>query len=184
MEVAPVTDERWDDLVALFTRPGPRGGKPVTNGCWCMFWRREPAAFRRGWGGGNRAAMRRLVREGREPGLLAYADGEPVGWISIAPREEFVRLERSRVLKRVAERPVWSVVCFYLHRDWRRRGVGSALLRGALEYAREKGAEVVEAYGSKPTDEDPFTGLESIFLDAGFEVVRRGGRRSILRLAL
>jgi GNAT superfamily N-acetyltransferase len=187
IDVLPATPERWSDLVDLFERRGPRGGRPVTDACWCMYWRLDKVAFGRGWGRGeqrgvdNRAALRSLVDEGRVPGVLAYLDGQAVGWCSIAPREEFVRLEASRPLARLDDQPVWSVVCFYIDRQFQRQGVGLALLQGAVEHARAHGATIVEGYPSKPGDDDPFTGLEGMFAAAGFAQVRPGQRRSLWR---
>ena len=188
IEVLPATAERWPDLVDLFQRPGPRGGQPVTTACWCMAWRRPADTFRAGWGGrgesrgaGNRAEFQALVDGGAVPGVLAYDDGQAIGWCSIAPREEFIRLETSKALPRIDDRPVWSVVCFYV--DWRRKGqgLGQRLLAGAVDYASSRGAELVEGYASKPGDKDPFTGFESMFERAGFVKVRDGGRRSTWR---
>ena len=82
-----MTSDRWADLADLFERKGPRGGTPMTAGCWCMWWRK-----RTGDPGKNKRNMRGIVRADREPGLLAYEDGEPVGWVSIAPRDEFGQL--------------------------------------------------------------------------------------------
>jgi GNAT superfamily N-acetyltransferase len=165
IEVRTVTRERWADLQALFTRSiGPRGGKPVTQGCWCMFWRADKATFERGWGRGkqrgegNRAALHRLVDEEREPGLLAYVDGRPAGWCSIAPRLEFVRLETSRSLAPVDDQPVWSVACFYIDPEVQRHGIGGALLHAAVTHAQARGATIVEGYPSKPGDDDPSPG--------------------------
>src|ERR1041384_986969 len=96
----PLTPERWDDFKTLF---GPKG---ACAGCWCMLWRLKRSDFDRGKGAGNRAAMRKLVKAGAEPGILAYRDGEPIGWCAVAPREDYSALERSRVLKKVDEQPV------------------------------------------------------------------------------
>jgi len=92
MEIKPVTPDRWSDFAALFERKGPRGGTPMTANCWCMWWRK-----RTGDGVKNKRNMRGIVSAGREPGLLAYQDGVPVGWVSIAPREEYGQLVGSRV---------------------------------------------------------------------------------------
>ena len=108
-------------------------------------------------GAGNKAALHAIVDGGRIPGLLAYEDGTPVGWCSVAPREEFVALESSRTLARIDDRPVWSVVCFYIDREFQRHGVGTALLEAAVDHARANGATIVEGYPSKPGDRDPFT---------------------------
>ena len=190
IEIQPVTADRWDDLVALFERRGPRGGAPVTSGCWCMAWRLPRAEFERNWGrgalrgAGNRAALATVVSEGRVPGLLAYVDGVPVGWVSVAPREAFPRLDHSRDTTPIDDVPVWSIVCFYIAHGHRKGGVGRALLEAAVAYAGEQGAEIVEGYPVQPGDRDPFTGFESMFLAAGFAVARRGGRRTIVRRQL
>jgi len=188
IDVQPVTSERWADLEVLFERiRGPRGGKPVTAACWCMAWRLPSDAFKAGWGSGrtrgagNKAALHAIVDGGRIPGLLAYEDGTPVGWCSVAPREEFVALESSRTLARIDDRPVWSVVCFYIDREFQRHGVGTALLEAAVDHARANGATIVEGYPSKPGDRDPFTGFEAMFAHAGFEQVKAASRRSIWR---
>jgi GNAT superfamily N-acetyltransferase len=181
VEIHPVTPERWNDLVLLFERRGPHGGRPVTLGCWCMYWRRSAKDFDASWGKDNRAALEAIVTSGAEPGLLAYADGEPVGWCSLGPREGFVRLERSRTLRRPDEAPVWSIVCFYVQTDLRRQGVATALLETAVAHAAAHGAEQVEAYGCKPNDTDPFSGHSAMFEAVGFEPVADRGRRTIVR---
>jgi GNAT superfamily N-acetyltransferase len=181
VEVHPLTPERWSDLVLLFERRGPHGGRPVTLGCWCMYWRLPAKVFDSSWGNDNRAALEALVASGTEPGLLAYADGEPVGWCSLGPRDGFVRLERSRVLRRPDEAPVWSIVCFYVQSERRRQGVATALLEAAVAHAASHGAELVEAYGCKANDTDPFTGHEAMFKAVRFERVEDRGRRAIMR---
>lgn len=151
-----------------------------------MAWRREAKAFTAGKGTGNRAAFRRIVKRGDEPGVLAYADGEPVGWCAVAPRTAYPRLGRSRVLAPVDDAPVWSVSCLFVARPWRRRGVSRGLLEAAAVHARERGAEVVEGYPIDPAKDQPdafvWTGLASAFEAAGFrEVARRSPTRPILR---
>ena len=91
IEVHPVTPDRWEDMVELFEQRGPRGGYRNTPayGCWCMWWRDRALEH----GEGKKRGMEELVRKGRRPGLLAYEDGSPVGWISIAAREEYAQLK-------------------------------------------------------------------------------------------
>lgn len=126
--------------------------------------------------------MRALVRKGPPPGLLAYADDEAVGWCALAPREDYERLSRSRVLAAVDEAPVWSVTCFFVRRDWRRRGVTVALLDGALRWVAGQGGSIVEGYPHDTEGDQPpvfvFHGLLSAFRRAGFREVARRGRRS------
>ena len=179
--IHPVTPERWDDLVALFGERGAYGG------CWCTWWRQTQAEFNRNAGAANRALLQSIVESGRVPGLLAYRDGRPVGWCSLAPREEFGRLQRSPVLGPVDDRPVWSIVCFYIDRAHRGQGVAAALLRAAVRYAAEHGAQIVEGYpvdprGSQPNNAAVYTGVVTMFEQAGFEeVARRSEKRPIMR---
>ncbi len=175
--------ESWADLERLF------GARGACGGCWCMWWRLARADFERGKGEANRRALRRLVAAGEEPGVIAYAGGEPVGWVALAPRERLRRLERSRVLAPVDERPVWSVVCFFVAKGHRDRGVSLRLLEAAVAHARRRGGRIVEGYPSEPRDRLPaafaYTGLASVFRQAGFtEVARRSTTRPIMRLEI
>lgn len=185
-----LTKERWQDFETLF---GPRG---ACGGCWCMWYRLTNAQRAAQKGEGNRLAMHAIVASGEVPGLLAYAftasDGEkkPVGWCSIEPRQAFPALERSRVMKRVDEKPVWSVVCFFVARPYRRQGLTVALLKAAVEYARQQGAKIVEGYPEEvDSDNSPdafvFNGLAPAFRKAGFEeVLRRSPHRPIMRYTI
>lgn len=167
-----MTPERWGDLVRLFGERGAYGG------CWCMWWRVSSSEFRAETGAGNREAMRSTVESGRVPGLLAYLDGEPAGWISVGPRADFPRLERSPLTRELEGGEPWSVVCFYVDRRHRLRGVAAALLDAAVRYALEHGAEAVEGYPYDPEaastrPPEAWTGVPSLFLQAGFREVAR-----------
>jgi GNAT superfamily N-acetyltransferase len=178
----PLTPDRFSDFETLF---GERG---ACGGCWCMWWRLPRPEFRNGKGAGNRRAMKRLVDSGTSPGILAYRDGAPIGWCCVGPRDDFPPLARSRVLARVDDRPVWSVVCFFVARPWRRRGVTVRLLEAAVEHARRHGARVVEGYPIVPRKGEmpaafAFMGLPSAFERAGFrEILRRSEIRPIVRI--
>jgi GNAT superfamily N-acetyltransferase len=180
----PATPERWGDLEELF---GERG---ACGGCWCMFWRLPRKQFDAGKGAGNKRALKRLVSTGREPGLIAYLKREPIGWCALAPRQDYVALERSRILKPVDDQPVWSVSCLFIKKGYRRRGLSTLLLRAALEFAAKHGARIVEGYPVEPSMEkmpDPFLwhGIPSAFLRAGFrEVERRSRTRPIMRFEI
>jgi GNAT superfamily N-acetyltransferase len=184
LDFRPLTPERWADVVKLF---GPRG---ACAGCWCMVWRRSKAEWERGKGPGNRAAFQRLVRKGPPPGVLGYAAGEPVAWCAVAPREAYVQLERSRVLKPIDAEPVWSVSCLFVARGWRRRGLSVAMLRAAAAFAAGEGARIVEGYPVEPysgkmPDAFAWTGTTAAFLAAGYREVARGSpKRPIMRLAV
>ncbi|MBN1825446.1 MAG: GNAT family N-acetyltransferase [Candidatus Eisenbacteria bacterium] len=152
-----------------------------------MWWRLSAKEFEEKKGEGNRRAMKRIVDAGRVPGLLAYRDGEPVGWVSVAPREEFPRLSRSKILAPVDARPVWSVVCLFVAKEHRGRGIAVALLKGAVDYAREKGGRIVEGYAIEPKegrmpDAFAYHGPAAAYRAAGFrEVARRSPTRPIMR---
>ena len=152
-----------------------------------MWWRLKHSQFEKQKGEENKRALKRIVDSGEVPGLLAYADGHPVGWCSVAPREAFPRLGRSRILKRVDDRPVWSAVCFFVDKQFRRKGVAVRLLEAAVEHAKKHGAMVVGGYPVEPRkastpDAFAFTGLASAFRKAGFvEVLRRSDTRPIMR---
>ena len=183
-DTQPLTPERWPDFETVM---GPRGG---CGGCWCMLWRRRKADYDKRIGDGNREDIRAIVEGGEEPGLLAYQNDRPVGWISLAPRERFVRLETSRVLKPVDDQPVWSVSCFLVAKDCRNRGVAEALLRAACVFASQRGASILEGYPIEPSKRPypaayAWTGFASVFRRAGFEeVARRSDTRPIMRKRL
>ncbi len=180
----PLTPERWADLERLF---GPRG---ACAGCWCMWFRRTRAEFKKGKGAANRRALKRLVDAGAPTGLLAYVGGEPAGWCAVAPREDFTRLERSRVLKPVDERPAWAVPCFFVAARFRRLGVSAALLEAAAKHAARSGATLLEGYPVEPRqrrmpDVFAYHGVASAFRAAGFnEVARRSATRPLMRREL
>jgi len=177
----PVTMDEWQNLQKLF---GPNG---ADGGCWCMWWRIKRSEFDRNRGEANRRALEGIIRSGEVPGLLAYLEDEPIGWCSVAPREAFPVLDRSPVLKRVDDQPVWSIVCFYIARQYRGCGLEGLLIEAAVGYARSQGARIVEAYPvvSGTGRFDPgsaFTGTIGTFRRLGFEeVARRSKRRAIVR---
>ncbi len=184
LTIHPLTAERWPDLVELF---GPNG---ACGGCWCMWWRLKRSQFVRQKGPGNKRALKRLVDSGDAPGLIAYVGKQPVAWCSVGPRESYPVLDRSRVLKRIDERPVWSVVCFFVAKAFRRQGVTARLLKAAAEYARKHGATLLEGYPVDPKrgampDVFAYTGFPSAFRRVGFrEAARRSATRPIMRLRL
>lgn len=179
----PLTRDRWSDLEKLFGKNGACGG------CWCMYWRLKRSQFLAQKGEGNRKALKEIVDSNQIPGILAYSGKEPVGWCSVAPREVFQTLERSRILKRVDDEPVWSVVCFFVAKPFRGKGVTVELLKAVLDHVRNKGDKIVEGYpnelGTKLPDAFVYTGLASAFCKAGFsEIARRSKSRPIMRCTL
>jgi GNAT superfamily N-acetyltransferase len=177
----PLTEARWPDFEKLF---GPRG---ACGGCWCMWWRLKRADYERQKGDGNKRAIKALVKAREVPGLLAYDGGRAVAWCALAPREQYPVLERSRILKPVDEKPVWSITCFFVEKNYRKKGVTVELLRAAITYVKQQGGKIVEGYPVEPKkgrmpEVFAFTGLASAFKKAGFvECLRRSATRPIMR---
>jgi GNAT superfamily N-acetyltransferase len=151
-------------------------------------WRRlKRSDFAERTGQKNKRAMKRIIDSDHAPGLLAYTDGNPVGWCSVAPRETYPALERSRALKRIDDEPVWSVVCFFVAKPFRSKGLMSSLLEAAVRYDKEHGAKIIEGYPVEPkmrrmSGSEGFTGLIPVFTRAGFvQALRRSPNRSIMR---
>jgi GNAT superfamily N-acetyltransferase len=179
-----LTPERWADFEALF------GAKGACGGCWCMLWRLKRAVFDRQKGNGNKKAMKSLVEAGEAPGILAYADGKPVGWCAVAPRDRYPALERSRLLQPVDETPVWSVSCFFIAKEYRNRGVSVQLLKAVIAHVKKHGGTMVEGYPVEPKKNPmpvvfAWTGTAAAFRKAGFvEAARRSPTRPIMRRAI
>lgn len=183
LDFHPLTPDRWPDLERLF---GERG---ACGGCWCMWWRLTGPEYAAQRGHANKQSFQALVESDAEPGILAYAEGEPVGWCAVAPRDAYKRLreERIRIFKKVDEWPVWSITCFFVARPFRRKGITVELLTAAVAFARERGATIVEGYPVEPKesripDASAYTGTATAFRQAGFvEVLRRSETRPIMR---
>jgi GNAT superfamily N-acetyltransferase len=184
LTVVPLTPDRLDDLATVFDQPGD------PKWCWCASFRiqanvksRPPAA--------NRAVLAEAATSGRPPGLIGYRDGRAVGWVSLGPREDFVKLARSKVFAPVDDRPVWSIVCFVVARSERGQGLAGELLAAAIRYARAEGATTLEAYpadtgGHRIHIADAYKGTLSMFERAGFTVVarRRWSANTVERLTV
>jgi GNAT superfamily N-acetyltransferase len=178
IDIKPLTPDRWSQFETVM---GPSG----CGGCWCMYWRISRADFARA-GAKNKARYRRIVERGPPPGLVAFVDGEPAGWVQVSPRADLPTLDRSRLLKRIDDAPVWSISCFFVRNRFRGRGLSKALVDAAAEYAKKNGAKIVEAY-PWATDEKKapitiFTGIFSTFARAGFKTIdARAPHRPIMR---
>ena len=178
----PLTPERWDDFETLF---GPNG---ACAGCWCAWYLMTNREFNESKKEGHKELMRTLVQSGVEPGIIAYADGVPAGWIALAPRENYKRLATSKLLGAVDDQPVWVVSCFYIYRDYRHMGLMEKLLIAAEEYARGKGIKVLEAFPvdvkEKVSPLSMYTGKSEIFYRQGYQLVAQREWRPILRKTL
>ncbi len=185
IDVQPLTPDRWADFEALF---GPHG---AFGGCWCMWFRQPNKEWEASSGSQRKSAMQGIVASGAVPGLIAYDGSRPVGWISLGPRPDFMRLQKSRVARPIDQQPVWSVVCFYVEKTHRRAGVTVALLQAGIDFARQQGAKILEGYPVDPDPEDDkpdewvYHGLASAFRKAGFvEAARHLKNRPIMRYYL
>jgi GNAT superfamily N-acetyltransferase len=172
LDIRPLTAARLPDLDALFDE----GGDPKT--CRCAFWRVAGSGWQDWTKAKNQAVLASLVGRDPAPGLVAYRDGRAVGWVSMGPRENYARLERSKVLARIDGKPVWSIVCFVVSRPLRGQGIARALLDAAIDYARDHGATLLEAYPVDPSRgrvpaASAFMGPLAMFEAAGFDLVER-----------
>ena len=174
IEISPLTPELIDSLGIVL-----RGSWGST--CWCMFPRLTEAQLRGLPGCGpkgprRREAMARLAGGDPAPGLLAFEGDQPVGWVAVAPRNEFTRITRSRATPPVDDEPVWVIPCITVPKSHRGRGIAVALIRAAVAYAAGHGAPAVEAYpradGIRTGDDNVYFGTEPLFSRAGFQVVR------------
>ncbi|HKZ93887.1 MAG TPA: GNAT family N-acetyltransferase [Candidatus Bathyarchaeia archaeon] len=177
----------WPAFERLF---GPNG---ACGGCWCMWWRIElDKQWRQLQGARNKKAMRNLVHSGKAFGILAFVEDEPVGWCSFGPRRDFPRLIRVKAYKRDDADDVWSVVCFFVHRRWRGKGLSRELLKAAVDALRKRGVKTVEAYpvtttkdGRRVSSTFAYTGPVGIFEELGFRTVQStNSLKPLMRLEL
>jgi GNAT superfamily N-acetyltransferase len=173
IDVKPLTPDRFGDLATLFEE----GGDP--KWCWCTYFRYRGRDWSNSTAAGNRAELKALAKRDLAPGLVAYRDDRAVGWVSLAPREDYERLSTSKILAPLDDVPVWSIVCFVVSRRSRRQGVAATLLDAAIEYARSSGATTLEAYpvevpkGGRILAANAYHGTLTMFERAGFTVVER-----------
>ena len=177
----PASAERLDDLAAVMAESA------ASKNCWCAYWYLGAAEYKAGWGALNRRPLTQKIEAGAEPGIVAYADGTPAAWVSVAPRTDFDRLNRSRNFAPLDDVPVWAVNCFVLAKAYRRQGLMAELARFAADFAFACGAPGVEAYpiepGEKTGSGDLYLGTPNAFLKAGYrEVARPLPRRPVMRL--
>jgi GNAT superfamily N-acetyltransferase len=166
----PLGKGNWEKFVELF------GSRGACGNCWCMYYRLKKEDFIKGKENeGNKKAMKKLVWAGEPTGFLAFFEGRAVAWCAFAPRRDFVKLENSRVHKRIDDEPVWSVPCFFVGKNFRNQGVSLLLLDALIKYAAKKKIKIVEAYPVMPTkgklpDTFAWVGLYRTFVKAGFEI--------------
>ena len=171
--VEPVTNKNWNKFVSLF------GEKGACGNCWCMYYRLSKTDFQEGkTDDGNKRAIQEIIWNEKPVGLIGLLDGQAIAWCAFAPREHFIKLEKSRVHKRIDNKDVWSIPCLFIDKYYRRSGVSVQLLIGAIKYAKVNGIKIIEAYPTIPTqtsipDSFGWIGIFKSFERAGFEIVDR-----------
>lgn len=176
----PLTQKLWRDFELLFGENGACGG------CWCMHWKLRGKAYSENKGEGNRQMQKSVVDAKIVPGLLAYSEGYPIGWVAVEPRSQYPRLAHSRVLAPIDDQEVWSITCLFVDKKHRRKGIAVTLLQAAVDHAQAHGAKIVEGYPIETKGDAPpvfiFTGTTSAFKQAGFvEAARHSPTRPIYR---
>jgi len=179
-----LTSSNWKEFEMLM---GEKGG---CGNCWCMYFRLPYKIFQENKPNGNKKMMKNLVNKGTPQGLIASMNSEPVGWIAMAPREDYIKIENSRVFKRIDEQPVWSITCFFVRKEYRHKGLSQQLIKGAVDFAKKKKIKILEAYPAIPYAEKvphPFlwVGVLSSFVKNGFTIVRQQSKsRAMVRIEL
>lgn len=167
----PLSKDNWPKFVQLF---GERG---ACGNCWCMYYRLKRQDYQEGkHNDGNKNAIKALVWDQQPTGILGFYDGQPIAWCAFAPREDYLKLENSRVHKRIDDQPVWSITCFFIDKNFRKLGVSVELLKGVIIYAAKEGIKIIEAYPTIPTkdklpDSFAWIGFYKSFERAGFKIV-------------
>ena len=184
LKLQPLTVNNWHLFEEVM---GEKGG---CGGCWCMYFRLFPKEFSNDKYEGHKGRMYDLVKAAKPTGLIATYNKEAVGWIAFAPREDYKRIENSRGFKRIDDKPVWSVTCFFIKKEFRKMGLSEQMIKGTVDYARKKKIKILEAYPAIPySDKVPppflWVGILSAFTKNGFEVVQQNGKsRAMVRLCV
>jgi len=179
-----LTSSTWKQFESLM---GEKGG---CGNCWCMFFRLPYNTFQANKPEGNKKIMKQLVNKGEPQGLIAFINDQPVGWIAMAPREDYMKIENSRVFKRIDDKPVWSITCFFIKKEFRHNGLSKQLIKGAIDFAKKKSIKTLEAYPAIPYAEKvphPFlwVGVLSAFIKNGFRIVKQSSKsRAMVRIDL
>jgi len=181
LSVHPLTPNNWSDFEVLF------GEKGACGGCWCMWYRLKRSKYESTKGSKNRSMMKKIVDSGIIPGILAFDGSKPVGWCSLGPREEYTVLSRSRILKPVDNKKVWSIVCIFINKEYRKKGLTEFIIKSALDFTKLNNVKILEAYPIDTENKNypvvfAHTGFISTYYSIGFkECARRSSTRPILR---
>ncbi|MBN3825855.1 GNAT family N-acetyltransferase [Burkholderia sp. Ac-20384] len=180
ISVEALTPDRWPDIEALLSEGA------VTRRCWCTYWRIGPR-YRQQEPSANKSDLKRVVAAGPPPGILAYVEDQPVGWCQVGSRELLPYMEHAWRLRSPDNLAVWTISCFYIRKDFRRRGISSRLINAAIDLAKRSGAHAIEAYpidrSTSPSSSS--TGFVTTFERFGFLHMPSPSReRPIMRLYL
>lgn len=175
----PLTTSTWESLIELF---GERG---ACGGCWCMWWRLRNKDYELSKGDENKRLLKSLVDNKNALGVIAFDGDKPIGWCSISPRESLIRLKTRGMFKQIDDTPVWSIICLYINKAYRKKGLSVQLIKEAVNYAIENGATCIEAYPFVPNkgktpDLFAFVGVKSAFEKAGFVVVKEASETRVI----
>ena len=179
-----LASSNWKQFETLM---GEKGG---CGNCWCMYFRLPHKVFQENKPNGNKKLMKQLVNKGLPQGLIASMNSKPVGWIALAPREDYLKLENTRVFKPIDDKPVWSITCFFVKKEFRRMGLSQQLIKGAVDFAKKKKIKTLEAYPAIPYDEKVphsflWVGVLSSFIKNGFKIVRQSSKsRAMVQIDL
>ena len=169
--IEPLTKANWDKFTELF------GTKGACGNCWCMYYRLQKKDFIEGKKNeGNKSKMKEIVWDNKPAGIIGFYKDQPIAWCAFAPREVYLKVENSRVHKRIDDKAVWSIPCFFIQKDFRRKGISVAILKAIIQYAKNNNIGIIEAYPAVPTkdvlpDSFAWTGLYKSFERAGFKIV-------------
>jgi GNAT superfamily N-acetyltransferase len=190
VEVHPATPDRFGDVAAILAP-----SDPDAPACWCLSYRVPTAEFRDLPPGERPARLRRYAEDGVPPGVVGYVDGEPAGWCSVSPRSSHHRLTHSRTIPTIDDTDAWSIVCIVIRPAFRRQGLATHLLEGAIAFARDAGAPMLEAYpielgAGRVSSAFAYVGTTRLFESVGFDRIaatasKSGGRpRWLMRRSL
>jgi len=189
LSVVPANEASWQDLQTVF---GMRG---QASRCQCQRYKLRPLESFASFPLEERAHRLRQQtdcdhpRSGTTSGLVAYLDGEPVGWCAVEQRTAYEGLMRNNRVpwqgraEDKTDDSIWALTCLFTRAGFRKRGISRALARAAVDFARERGARAIEGYPMTTKNvilEELHVGTEGVFADAGFTEVSRPTRRRVV----
>ena len=177
--IRPLGPSTWDAFARLVERHNG-----VWGGCWCT-WFHTMAGEKERNADANRSLKQRLVAEGRAHAALVFDGERAVGWCQFGPPDELPNIyHRKEYEAGLRRRPDYRVTCFFVDRDYRRKGVAEAALRGALGLIAQAGGGVVEGYphdleeGAKASSSHLYSCTRAMFEGAGFAYDRAKGAKN------